>query len=920
MWKKCVFALSFWFLIVAPAVAQGTGVLRPRDQLTRLKGIAALPEADQLQGANQGFLQDWFLDNVEFFYRNFDDLAISRHPDFQLGTDGPFRRILMPPRGGVPPGNIGIYVRYADLNSQGKPLISPETFEPYISFPRTNVTKSGGIVNTCWHEMLHALLGRAALAGAQANCPRTWNGNSDQERREHMYIENVQNKLQWFRTLQQFESAVRKAAQETRFAVAAQASSPWAMTTNYSPAVPIIVFDRLNYDLERQIWSEAHMWWWFGTQRDAFHACCWLPDALEAEFEAATGIRLPEPDQVVAFYMQGGVQDEHGVPVRVPEWVFTEEADLLREIVQLEVGPLAKEEKGDEEIHRFRVKVSEFYRNPHAGAANSPEAYRRRRPVTRGVLSIQLQDSDAHTGLFVRMVDKDGRPLREIASAGGGPRGDYFEVDLFPDRNLWEQAAELEIAASIVRKSDIKQDKTYIIDLRFRDRDYAATPPGSAVYSSAARPVWLVVEKSTPGTPPPTPPAQPTPPAPPPPPGAAPTGPAWELQEITARKFDLSTPGANQHFQVDAYKVFYEPDGTSKVMIDRGTASTSFTGRHRHEKKHHGMDVELTWSDPGDRIPPGRYDYELIVKELGGAGANNLPTCVLVSCGFYLGTPPYLYGLVNSHVNPARAADSSGSCSKTLGQAPAIFKDDYHPEFPAGSPGEVLQFQVELVTEVSYAQHIMTYGWVPAPGGKKPGKVKIEVKVPPPPPPPPPPEKNDNVFQGETIVIEPPPPPPPPPLKKSPRIRWYYHAEKGYRLPLPETWAVHEIPEDELDLLVPPAEDLLLSCGRGHGEIEEGETLHDALHRLAAAMQADLPGATTSTLELVRGEAVRVDGYDDEEEQTFVHFYVGYEGWTFYLGLMSPPGAGRFTFPTEVWNLLGRLDFINEDERRKPPR
>jgi hypothetical protein len=900
MLKNWLIAATLLPLTAVPLPGQTgqTGVTRPRLQLQGLKGVARRPLAEQLQPFHQGYLQNWFLDNVEFFYRYYDDLDIARHPNFRLGTTTPFLRLLAPPRGGARTGTSPLFLRFSDVDAGGDPLRNPTTEEPYIWFPRNNITISGGVVNTCWHEMMHAILDGENLKGQEKDCPRTWNGNFDQERQEHLYIENVQNQLDWYETLRFFEREVRKAAAETRKVLTAQRQWSGSASVTFTPSVPIISFDRLNYDLERQLFAASHKLWFNSLQQRTLERTCWLSDKLVEELDRIAGIRLPTPDEVIAHYMAGGIRDEHGVPVRVPEWVFVPEPDQLREIVYIGLGDVKKEVKGDEELHSYKLNVSEFYRRPPGVRTATPHAYVGSRPVTRGVVSIELRDSDRYAGLHVRLIDASGVTIRDLTSAGGATRGGYFEVDLLKEKAVLEQGGSLEVTASFVEKQKLTQDHTYIIDNRYRDQAYPTVVPSHPIYVPVARQLWLKVKKG----------GAATPQAPkskiPGPPAAAAQGPAWELLKVEAERGDLSSPDADYRFNSSGYKSCYRPGHASSALIGRGSASTTFNGWHKREKKLHGMNVEATWDDPGDRLPPGVHDYVLQLTEKAGA-LNNFDTGVRVSCEWFFGTPPILYMFGNSHVNPQLAATYHGYCSLALGRPPASEQDDYHPDIPVGSPGEVVLFVVDLSTEVSAAKLSMTYGWVPDDGG---GSVIIDVDIPPPPPEPPWDGKLDNIPDEGPYV----PPPQPEPSTGVP-VRWFYHAEQGYRLPLPVEWAVHELPEDDVDFLVPPDESLLLSCGRGHSVLGDGEDSRAALARLANTLLGDLSGAQRTDLVLGRGRAVQVEHYDPEERQSFVHIYAYYDEWLFYLSLMSPPGEGRFAFPREVQEMLRKIDFIDRE-------
>jgi hypothetical protein len=291
------------------AFASGGVVAQPRPYhnpvpITELQRVAALTAAQQQESTNQRTLQQWFLYNVEHFRHWAEHSAAGRSPALvNIGPQpypvpqGAYADFLAQPMGHGKMPILWLEQRIiTGAGLLGAAVTNPSTFDEAIYFPRTGagVTIDGGVASTCWHEAQHAILGRHGL---QEIPRRIWaDGKSDQERREHTYIWFSERTAEWLAALTAFEDEARAAyAEELKYARNGV---------------------RITWETEHHIWRTAHDRWmalwntYVWSRRTGKLVIPELDTALRDHYRGHTGIHMPLPDEVIAWYMGGGLTDD----------------------------------------------------------------------------------------------------------------------------------------------------------------------------------------------------------------------------------------------------------------------------------------------------------------------------------------------------------------------------------------------------------------------------------------------------------------------------------------------------------------------------------------------------------------------------------------------------------------------------------
>ena len=909
------------FAVLDPPGAGGQGV-RPRDDIVTLRRIAGLPVRDQLLPANQGFLQDWFVDNVDFYMHLLEGSALWQSNLLSLGNLATYRTALAPPRGTDP---NGLTITYENVPN-------PRTLGPRITFPTNNVTPSGGEVSTCWEEATHFLLGRRSLLTTQADCPLSYTGNNDQERQEHVYIDNVRKYVSWLRMVASFEPAVRESGLAAFKYLSTTSPADRKPVLSPSSVLPLITFDKMNFDVERQIWNRAHAVWnssnWRTLEREI---CDFRPDLAE-ELESLTGIRILSRQAIRTFYMRGGVTTPNRLAVHVPEWVMLEEGNTLREILKIDSSNEKRETLPNELRHSFDVKIFEFYR------VGAETAYRGNRNITRGNMTVKLVNGDDKTGLYLNLIDENRNRVKGFQTPARQNRGGYFEVDLYPEEGTLSRLGAFELIFSLLEPNMVREKRTYRIEVAFRDRNYPADPPGPAVYMEPSTAYFYVDVEPQPAA------------------GVggaagagatAKTGAAGGAAAGTGTATGTGTAGAGGG--APAVKTSASPSARggkatwvlNKKWIEKHSnppANTKFNWDVADEK------FTFSSSRPPDPslLDPGMECRDLVTWDpLPNKMVEDDAYFVKVKLNgsYKLASGKELNRSLDWTVFWAtpleRQNNQSGSPIYWMPMTWATLKavDSYNVKVWSEKPRNPSDTTMLMVIEVNekvnssrilyFHQYIKDATAAPAGPPQPPPAVvstnlTVQTALPQPHDP-----RLDNVPEetkkggpdagggkGAVGKKEDKPPKKEPAKADKNALDWYYHAQKGYRFRKTQGWSVgFNQPDSATDLLLPPDESMGLICGRGSGNAGS-ESAERVLDRLAAGIVQKNPGATTSSLTLGGAPAIRVDTFDSGKKSMFWHFYVLHGGRTYYLAVMMPPDTNRMPLPNQVMDMLKTMEFL----------
>lgn len=737
--------------------------------------ISLLPEAAQRITANQATLQAWFFPRVTEFQEILTGTAVGSQ--VRLGDLTAWKKRFVPPAG---TGDWVIVWKprpgKGPTKEPRQPFYFPsDAFDTYFSTPAS--------VTTCWHEIQHGLLGDYWLSA-----PRFW--AADQE---HYYIEDhVQNVVLWLHGLckvDTFEKLVRQAGAKADQLRANGIAIDLAM--------------------ERGLWATARAAWLsrFGDARKVRTP----PPALREEYVRITGVHAPSVEEVVAFYMRGGVRQEKGAPIPVPEWVLS--ADESRGVVAIEHDRAQDVVEAKPEVarYRFALRVIDPRRPPGADM-------RVERPVTRGTLVLTLENDDDEARID---VSASGKPIAGIPLKSGTSRR-RVEVDFRRLPGGTRPGGFLDVAFSRPALRTLRGKTTFRIVAEYLD---SGTPADPAVYHPS-RAVFFV-DVTPPG-------AAPASAAP-----KGPSSPATSGGDGGAGTFRLAkeerTGTPCEHHAKDARCT---TDWSGRLEGSRfRTSNVQECPGLEPRRRAHSFDGSFV--PPPAVLRPGdlltlQATADVACEPRGDElcdGIRSLLRVRIPRSPFHapVDQPERYEGPEVSLPPRDRQTGSSSGSTATRIQAPKLW-----PMPPDTRPLEVRVTASGPHESCGGLQIAYRYEWTPG-GAAAPAQTRVEARseIPPEPPTPAgldevPPKEGDLV---EVLAASPPgkaPPASPPAARVTPTAaapeRWYVHPEGGYRFPLPRGYELRPRtnlgdPDAGYDTVFAPGESAALVCARGSEDV-----------------------------------------------------------------------------------------------------
>lgn len=742
-----------------------------------VKRISLLPEAEQRTTANQAVLQAWFLPRVTEFQEILTGTAVGSQ--VRLGDLNTWKRRFAPPAG---TGDWVIVWQY-------RPGVGPtkEPREPFYipSDAFDFYFKGEGSVSTCWHEVQHGLLGDYWLSA-----PGFWAATQ-----EHYYIEDhVQNIVLWLHELtnvEKFETYVRQAG--------AKADQLRANGV------------RIDLAMERGVWAIARAAWL--SRYDGARKVNTPPPALRDEYVRITGVRAPSVEEVVAFYMRGGVRKEKGAPIPVPEWVLS--ADENRGVVAIQHDPSQDviEAKADLARYRFAVRVVDPRKKPG-------DTSRSDHPVSRGLLVLTLENDDDDARID---VSAGGRPVAGMPLKNGTSRH-KVEVDFRKLPGGTRPGGFLDVAFTRNAVRSLRGKTTFRIVAEYLD---PGTPADPAVYHPS-RAVFFV-DVTPPGAAPAS---------------AAPKGPASPATAAGGNgggAFRLAkeerTGSPCEHHAKDAHCT---TDWSGKLDASRfRTSNVQECPGLEPRRRAHSFD--------GSFVPPPAVLHPGDVLTLQATAdvkcePRGDELCDGIRSLLRVRVPPspfhapidqpgrYEGPEVSLPPRDRQTGSSSGSTSTRI-QAPKLW-----PMPPDTKPLEVRVAASGPHESCAGLQIVYHYEWTPG-GAAAPTDTRVETRSEIPPEPPTPasldevPPKDGDVVP--VLPASPPgkvPPAAPPTVRRTPTPppaaagRWYVHPQGGYRFPLPNGYDLRQKtnlgePDAGYDTVFAPGESSALVAARGSEDV-----------------------------------------------------------------------------------------------------
>lgn len=867
-------ALSF---VCATATAQAPPPTGPVT-LTEMQGYAALAEAAQAQLPVQTRTHQWFLSRIETYRTCLQPYAVGQIAvlgDPAVPPAARYQAILGAPTGTGP-------ARFLWRNQPG---MAPQKVDGGdFRFPADAVATYFPMdrADTCWHEMQHGLLyGAPHTITTTAPWLKYLNMTGDRDY-QHVYIEGfAEHSVNWLKELgTKFEPAVRAAGQRQAELVNQRGMA-------------------LNYELERQVWTEAHFAWVKAYGLAVIVAP--LQFGIRQEYEQATGVRLPTYEEAIALYMQGGVKadlvmDAAGKiarqqPVHVPEWVMVprevtahvllKEQDVKSDTLKPDPGSNAAEARRVS----LNLKAIELegdvnaMRNPNARS----QAFKRwEAPVTRGKLSFRVDGPDTRFRLVV-------------TCAGKKIEGDVDLAALKGDITKAVNAGQAPFRVEFYRPDpgSITQPLTYTLTVRYID-----DPAGGTSCYYPTQNVFHIDFKPGAGKPPGTSPA--TKPA-----SSATTGPAT----------GVSGPGwvFVRKWQVDEQKAHGTPDiGETYFGYSIGASSAQIEQRCSVRDYAVVRKFSATWTDPPATLPVGQV-VKLMTVTVSDAGSS------------VTGTDPPTGGLtagasiVGSWGSHDAATQTLNGVAKTGVYESVDVRYKQPPqsktiEWKVLEPPNSLFTDLFLSVRFSYGYCIWHYRYQPrgeAPAAP-PVSGPVTVTVSQTPAPAVAPDKHlDEVAPepGEEIPLEPRKPPPPPQPPK-PTLKWYIHPSGDYRFAVPKTWTIMRSARPGQDQVLAAKQAFCVWCQTDYGTSQPGQGEAE-LAQLAQSLKTRYPGAQVSAFQLAGAPARLIKAYDARAKATKWNIVAAHSGRLYHLMIEMPRGTGKSTMPqTASAHALGTFEWL----------
>jgi len=857
------FSRSFSLLLMLAAVLAATPfspAAGPAPDWSTFQADTRLSETAQLDPAVQARYQTWFLKRVEEFVNMLNATAIGQ--TVHLGDMAVIRGRFGPPAGA---GDWTIVWR--NQNGLGP---TKEPGEPFY-FP-TDAAQGGYIyfepdkalvelVATCWHEVQHGFLAGASLSAPGFHA-------ADQE---HFYIEGLaQNTTEWLWWLAirlKFEDLAREAA---------------AAMAEYETRG-----ETLTYAAERHLWAKAHAAWrqaWDKTRSPGKTIVS--PDSpLLDEYERLAGVRVPAVEEVIRFYMSGGVKDKTGQPIRVPEWVMVE--NPVRAVVIIDKTPGSEErtppEKGGSLRHSFEISVREITRPP-----GRPTWVRR--PVDRGTLTCLLDTDDDDALLTVHLA---GQRLAGVAGPGG-PSGRMIHVSLAHHKTALQKNTPLRVTFVHGQPASIRGKKAYRIVVTYEDDPTSSAGSGELLYHSSEAVYWIdVTGKAGQATPA----------------GGTGTGSGSVTGASTGGP---STAGAaagrwvmTRHWTTQ-YHTTHRPSFGFGLKPGNGQARTSITIPDRSGPIT--TTFHFQWDRPPDVIPWYSSSDPPVTITATVTGIDwpgmNIGT-VAAAMEFYSGhrRDPAPEANLISH-RDFRGEKSISRKDVEAGKAHLPFTQTFAWNFPhhLGSPEEGRQIiTVRMIGTISGGSTVIhahyEYTWEPGAPPAAPaettGEVTSELREEPAPEPTPDPAlDNEPPRKGEVVPVvrvEPKVTPPPPEKKKPAPGNWYVHPTGDWRFPLPADFLLAGEAEEGTDLILKRDESIAVICQRAPVSLKPG-TEARVMDQLIGNWRQDDPRAVIDRLVLGGRPAAQLSYRDAEDGNLVREIHLFGHGRAYTILLILEPG------------------------------
>ncbi|MCX6564837.1 MAG: hypothetical protein NTW38_00165 [Candidatus Aminicenantes bacterium] len=850
--------LSFACLFTPPLLC----ALTPANPWSQVRLEAKLPVDTQVQA----HMQQWFIAKIQAYQHVLDDTAIGQaNPRIvNLGDWAAFyQQILAPPTGKGPTrisfGNVGAP---STMEDRGDIIFPQASSDAYID----------GHPDSCWHEFNHAIVILREQNGTHVAIPRSpwmvYAKPGDDRNVEHIYMEGLgELTTEWLDLLLHEHSALTGGAGMGFEKYAREACE---QTRQYQARG-----ETISYAVEYSCWSKAHDAYCRAWEQTG-HLIAPLPLNYRQDYQQICGVWVGFVEDIITFYMQGGLKAADGKPIHIPEWVMN--PDPMK--AGIIVGHLneIKEIKGDMLRYGFDVRVMENYRHKeHSDSLN------------HGKVLITLENADADTGIELAV---DGKPIKRSGNAGkidltGFKKDSKIRVTLVRGK-LSTCVGKIRYQITVDYQPDpriengVQKPPFYYPSRAF----YYIDVTGSGTNPSTSKPPS---SSSTSGTNPP-------------PQSAG----VWRLTKIVKKKVLPQSTGGN-------------PGYTQEVTLEDTSVEITVTG-HVSGPPPRTVIVRSkhTWDHPGTTlIPKTMVPVKIAGKDNGSSGYDNLASgsnaATYVKAWIITKIGGQEYGLFTS-ISGSRDQDGGGISFVCGGNRNSSELRTIQMPIEEGSPGDQLIVLVGS-RDTSYTigadvEYHYVYEQGPQPAGKADASLTAEET-----PPEPEPAGMDNVppKPGEVVKI-PQTKENQPPVKPHPPItteQWYTHAEGDYKFKLPKGWKIsakHFFDETsaEYDTIWPADEGLAIICSRAY-TLNGAKSDDEMLKEFTAKMLKDNPGAPSMRLKYGEALAVQIADYDEDARVMHWNVTLSYKGRSYFISVCLPSPSAPAKMPDPPAWMLGSL-------------
>lgn len=818
----------------------------------------------QLEARHQAELQGWFRDKVHRYQHVLDDTALgAANPKIvDLGDWTAFyQRILAAPGGrGGTTITFGGREAPSTLEGTGEIVFPQSKADAYID----------GNPNTCWHEFQHAIVMASEKAGRKVAIPRSpWNiyakpsdNPEDYKVVEHVYMEGLaEYTTEWLDLLLHEKSAL---GEGLAFGFEKHARDAHEQMKAYRARN-----ESLSYAVENFCWAKAHDAWRQAWENRGRHIAP-VPLAFRQDYQQVCGVWIGFVEDVVRFYMEGGLRARDGSPIRVPEWVMN--AEPMRTGVIVGHLAEAKEIRGDTLRYGFDLRVLENYRRRE-----------RSESLNHGKVLISLENPDADTGFELAV---DGRPVRRSGASG--------RIDLAGFRT------DSRIRVDLVRGrlSTLAGTQRYRLLVEYQPdprQEGGKTPPPCYYPSKAIYYLDVTGGKAGSATQAPASGSGTTP-------GAAPKAAGvWrfkEVQKLKGRDQKTIDYRSNQFVAADSIV------GEAEIALTESWKSWDEKAR---KDVVHTVDLKAGWTKPGPTLSP----KTTLPVTLTLSGSPKLDASAVLSG--WSEHRDSTYGLGLWFRENTGSLDSTGGIVSIGEKAPSPRSRTVQVPIPeAGRTGDKLTLELSTNLSVVTGKIRLEYVYEAGAGPSGAAGATLTAEERPPEPEPPgldnvPPQPGDLLPLPKTTGTRPAGGDPP----REPAGTWYAHPGGGYRFRLARGWRLeprrlYDDASGDYDTLWPADKGMAVICARGATE-QGGRDGRSVLRAWAEKLVRENPGATVAYEPLGGLQGARVSAFDRQAKVMHWHLGLFHQGRSFYVSVTLPAPSPPDRLPAPVAEMLASL-------------